>query len=45
MFGQMGREVLLSGANVYPEKLLNSGFRFRYPELTDVLTHELGGIK
>jgi len=45
MFGQMGREVLLSGANVYPEKLLNSGFRFRYPELRDVLTHELGGIK
>lgn len=45
VFGQMGREVLLSGANVYPEKLVNSGFRFRYPELTDILRHELGGHK
>lgn len=45
LYGQMGREVLLSGANVYPEKLVKSGFRFRYPELKDILTHELGGVK
>ena len=45
MYGQMGKEVLLSGANVYPEKLLSSGFRFRYPTLADTLTHELGGGK
>lgn len=43
MFGQMGQEVLLSGANVYPEKLINSGFRFRYPTLTQTLEHQLGG--
>jgi len=43
MYGQMGREVLLSGANVYPEKLIKSGFRFRYPDLMQAFGHLLGG--
>ncbi|WP_415238353.1 TIGR01777 family oxidoreductase [Seleniivibrio woodruffii] len=43
VYGQMGKEVLLSGANVYPEKLIKSGFRFRYPELKGALEHLLGG--
>jgi len=42
MFGQMGREVLLSGAKVAPKKLLDSGFRFRYPDLEDAVRHLLG---
>ncbi len=42
VYGQMGEEVLLSSANVKPKKLLESGFRFRYPLLTDALKHLLG---
>jgi len=42
IYGQMGREVILSSANVKPEKLLESGFSFRYPLLTDALKHLLG---
>lgn len=33
LFGQMGEELLLSGQNVYPERLLQAGFQFSYPEL------------
>jgi NAD dependent epimerase/dehydratase family enzyme len=43
VYGQMGKEVLLSGANVYPDKLVKSGFRFRYPTLPEALKHLLGG--
>lgn len=41
-FGEMGREVLLSGARVMPEKLLESGYRFRNPDLYGALSHLLG---
>jgi len=41
-FGEMGREVLLSGANVLPEKLLKSGYVFRHPDLGETLKHLLG---
>lgn len=44
VYGQMGREVLLSGSNVLPKKLLESGFRFRYPLLGDALKHLTGRI-
>jgi NAD dependent epimerase/dehydratase family enzyme len=40
-FGQMADELLLSGARVRPEKLLNSGYLFRYPELEAALRHVL----
>jgi len=33
VFGQMGRELFLANANIYPKKLLDSGFHFRYTEL------------
>ena len=42
MFGEMGEETLLSGQRVVPRRLLESGFRFDYPELEPALRHELG---
>ena len=42
LFGQMGREVLLSGARVLPDTLLQAGYRFRHPELETGLRHLLG---
>lgn len=33
LFGEMAREVLLSGQKVIPEKLLQLGYTFRYPDL------------
>jgi len=42
MFGEMGEETLLSGQRVRPKCLLDSGFRFEYPELPGALRHELG---
>ena len=42
MFGEMGEETLLSGQRVLPRRLLDSTFRFEYPELAAALRHELG---
>ncbi|MBI5415871.1 MAG: TIGR01777 family protein [Candidatus Omnitrophica bacterium] len=41
LFGEMGEELLLSGAKVVPTKLTASGYRFRYPELETALQHIL----
>ncbi len=41
--GEMATELLLTGANVQPQKLLGAGYKFRYPELDRVLTAELSG--
>lgn len=41
-FGEMGREVLLSSTRVMPEKLLETGYRFRNPDLSGALSHLLG---
>jgi uncharacterized protein (TIGR01777 family) len=41
-FGQMADELLLSGARVRPQKLLDSGYQFLYPELEEALRHVLG---
>lgn len=41
-FGQMGKEVLLSSTCVVPKKLLDAGYRFRYPNLEGDLRHLLG---
>ena len=41
-FGEMGREVLLSGTRVMPGKLLETGYRFRNPDLFSALSHLLG---
>jgi len=41
-FGRMGREILLSGARVMPDRLLETGYRFRNPDLEGALRHLLG---
>lgn len=45
VYGQMGEEVLLGGSKVLPKKLLESGFRFRYPLLEDTLKHLTGSSR
>ena len=42
-FGEMADATLLSGARVRPERLLATGYRFRFPELEGALRHVLGG--
>jgi uncharacterized protein (TIGR01777 family) len=37
LFGEMADELLLGGAKVIPEKLLQSGYGFRYPNLEEAL--------
>lgn len=43
-FGEMADEVPLASTRVLPEKLLASGFRFRYPSLGNALDYLLGTI-
>jgi uncharacterized protein (TIGR01777 family) len=40
-FGEMGRELLLGGARVSPDRLVASGFAFTHPRLADALRTEL----
>jgi uncharacterized protein (TIGR01777 family) len=40
-FGEMADEMLLTSARAVPEKLLGSGYVFRYPDLEDFLRKEL----
>ncbi len=42
VFGEMGQEILLSGTRVEPQKLVESGYLFRNPDLEGVLRHLLG---
>lgn len=42
LVGQMADELLLSGARVIPERLRESGYQFRYPDLEGALRHVLG---
>ncbi len=42
LFGEMGREILLSSTKVTPKKLLESGYKFRYPDLEKTFKHLLG---
>lgn len=41
LFGEMGEQVLLSGARVIPARLTHAGFKFLYPDLTSALRHIL----
>jgi uncharacterized protein (TIGR01777 family) len=41
-FGEMADATLLSGARVRPERLLATGYRFRFPEIEGALRHLLG---
>jgi uncharacterized protein len=42
LFGEMGSEVLLSGARIQPEKCMKSGFEFQFPAVEDSLRFQLG---
>ncbi len=37
LFGEMGRELLLEGCKIIPEKLLNSGFKFKHSDIDSAL--------
>ncbi len=39
--GQMGEEMVLSGVRVIPRRLLDSGYRFRFPEIGAAMEHAL----
>lgn len=45
LFGEMGKELLLSGAKVIPKRLSESGYVFRYPDLETALSKMLCGHK
>jgi uncharacterized protein (TIGR01777 family) len=45
VFGEMGRELLLSGALVRPGVLEQQGFRFAFPDLEAALRFELGRLE
>lgn len=38
---QMAQELLLEGQHVYPKRLLDAGFVFKYPDIASALTHLL----
>lgn len=40
LFGEMGEFLLLKGQRVLPSRLINAGFKFRYPDLMLALGHE-----
>ena len=42
LFGQMGEETLLASQRVVPQKLMEHGYRYRYPKLEDALRSLLG---
>jgi NAD dependent epimerase/dehydratase family enzyme len=41
-FGEFADECLLAGQKVLPNKLKNTGYEFRYPEIEGALRHLLG---
>ena len=41
LFGQMGSDLLLAGANVIPERLRQAGFQFEHGDLASALNHLL----
>jgi uncharacterized protein (TIGR01777 family) len=43
LFGEMGREVLLSSTRAVPARLMEAGFTFALPELGPALAHVLRG--
>jgi uncharacterized protein (TIGR01777 family) len=41
VMGEMGEELLLASRRIQPARLLDAGYKFRYPELEDALRHEM----
>jgi uncharacterized protein len=44
-FGEMGRETLLASTRVRPARLLDAGFKFRFPDLDTALSHLLTDLQ
>jgi hypothetical protein len=44
LFGEMGEALLLGGAKVYPQRLEEAGFHFRFPKIEDALNHVLSSV-
>ena len=42
IFGEMADEMLLASQKVYPKRLLQAGFRFKYPDLESAVKNILG---
>ena len=42
LFGEMGKTLLLEGANVYPRRLGVAGYKFKYPDLKTALVAAVG---
>ncbi|MGB0953496.1 MAG: TIGR01777 family oxidoreductase [Planctomycetota bacterium] len=42
LFGEMGQVLVLEGAHVAPQRLLDAGFEFRHPQLAPLLQELLG---
>jgi uncharacterized protein (TIGR01777 family) len=42
LFGEMADALMLSSTRVEPERLINSGYEFQFPELDGALRHMLG---
>ena len=42
VFGQYIQELAIASARATPERLLSSGFEFKYPDLESCLEQELG---
>ncbi len=45
VFGQMGKELLLSSTRVMPDKLMKHGYDFMYPDLEKALQHITGNYE
>lgn len=43
LFGEMGNELLLGSQKVSPDVLLNTGYKFNYPRISESLNHVLNG--
>jgi NAD dependent epimerase/dehydratase family enzyme len=42
MLGEMADALLLASRRIEPRRLLQSGYRFQYPQLDAAVRHELG---
>jgi len=42
--GEMGEELILSSRRIHPAKLLEAGYRFRFPELELAIQHEMESL-
>jgi len=41
LMGEMGDEFILASRRIEPQRLLEAGYRFRFPGIDEALRHEL----